>query len=596
LVSYCQSGHAQGLLNKTISIDVRQQRLDNVLEIISNKGNFYFSYSSNIVRKDSLVSLSANKTVGQILDQLFPDHYEFRESGNYIIIRKQPIRVNVVTNKGVTDDKFYVVSGYVLDDQTANWIQNASVYEKTLLVSTLTNENGYFKLKLKQKARPAAITVSKEFYRDTSFAVDPRYNQEITVTLLPVTTGAVTIIGPDDYFAPDQLKLRVKQSDSSFLEYTYTKTDSAKVEKTGMGKFLLSSKQEIQSLNLKKFFTERPFQLSVAPGLSTHGQMAPQVINNFSLNVFGGYSGGVEGGEIGGIFNIDKKEVRYFQAAGVFNIVGGQMHGFQVAGVSNTVLDSAKGFQVAGVHNMVQGKFAGFQVSGVYNHVNDSVKGVQVAGVGNFSKGNMGGTQIAGFMNFANHTTRGVQVAGVINYTKHLKGVQIGLINICDTSQGVGIGLINIVIKGYHKLSFYTDEVVNANAAFKTGNRKLYTILQAGMNFSDSNEVFTFGYGLGSELRLGKIISLNPEISAQQLYLGSWDFPNILSKFRLNLNVKLGKYVTLFGGPVYNVYYTEQDVHFAGYRQNIPPSGYKTHTYNSNVKGWLGWNAGVSFF
>src|SRR6188768_1845584 len=94
LVSYCQSGHAQGLLNKTISIDVRQQRLDNVLEIISNKGNFYFSYSSNIVRKDSLVSLSANKTVGQILDQLFPDHYEFRESGNYIIIRKQPIRVN----------------------------------------------------------------------------------------------------------------------------------------------------------------------------------------------------------------------------------------------------------------------------------------------------------------------------------------------------------------------------------------------------------------------------------------------------------------------------------------------------------------------
>ena len=127
LVLCCHASRAQSLLNKTIAIDVRQQRLDNVLEIISNKGNFFFSYNSSIIKKDSLVSLSATKTVGQLLDQLFPDHYEFRESGNYIIIRKQPIRMTVVTNKAVTDDKFYMVSGYVLDDQTAGWIENATV-------------------------------------------------------------------------------------------------------------------------------------------------------------------------------------------------------------------------------------------------------------------------------------------------------------------------------------------------------------------------------------------------------------------------------------------------------------------------------------
>src|SRR5215211_3981006 len=99
LITCCQLSQAQSLLNKTISIEVRQQRLDNVLEIISNKGNFYFSYSSSIIKKDSLVSLSVNKTVRQILEQLFPDHYEFRESGNYVIIRKQPIKLTVVTNK-----------------------------------------------------------------------------------------------------------------------------------------------------------------------------------------------------------------------------------------------------------------------------------------------------------------------------------------------------------------------------------------------------------------------------------------------------------------------------------------------------------------
>ena len=102
---------SQNLLNRNLSLDVNRQRLDNVLEILSNKGNFYFSYNSNIIKKDSLVNLSANnKPVRQILKQLLPDHYEFVESGNYIIIRKAPIRITLVTKKAVADDKHYTVS------------------------------------------------------------------------------------------------------------------------------------------------------------------------------------------------------------------------------------------------------------------------------------------------------------------------------------------------------------------------------------------------------------------------------------------------------------------------------------------------------
>src|SRR5262245_44817657 len=62
----------QDLLSKNISLDVNRQRLDNVLEILSNKGDFYFSYNSKIVKKDSLVSLSVrNKTVKETLVLLF---------------------------------------------------------------------------------------------------------------------------------------------------------------------------------------------------------------------------------------------------------------------------------------------------------------------------------------------------------------------------------------------------------------------------------------------------------------------------------------------------------------------------------------------
>lgn len=596
LIGFTVTARAQRLLDKTVPINVSRQPLEHVLEILSNRGNFYFSYHSNIIKKDSLVTLSAtNKPVREVLNILLPDHYEFRESGNYIIIRKAPIKVTVVTKKAVADDRFYTVSGYVFDNDTYLQLPNASIYEKSQLVSSLSDDKGYFKLRLKQKTRQAILTVSKEFYQDTSVVVDPGFNQQVTVTISPITTGTISIISPEDYGAPDQLTVRVHK-DSTITEYTYTKTDSNSVERTAMGRFLLSSAQKIQSLNLKHFFTTRPFQLSLTPGLSTQGKMSGQVINNFSVNVFGGYTGGANGLELGGLFNINKKYVQYLQAAGLFNITGGHMYGVQLAGINNTVLDPVKGLQAAGVNNMVIGSFAGLQIGGVYNHVSDSVKGFQAAGVANFARRKASGVQVAGVINFANKEMSGVQVSGVFNYAKRLKGLQIGLINIADSSSGYSIGLINMVLKGYHKLSLSTDEWVDVNAAFKTGNSKLYSILKAGMDLDSARKVYTFGYGLGSEWRLGRTFSLNPEVTGQYLYLGSWDYANLLGKGHLNLNIHLGKWVSLFGGPVFNAYYSKQDLTFAGFKSSTPPSGYRTFDLGSNVKGWLGWNAGISFF
>ena len=582
LVLICDSSIAQTILNKNLSVNVTRQRLDDVLEIISNKGNFYFSYNSSIIKKDSLVSISkTNATVKEILDQLFPTGYEYKESGNYLIIRRSPIKLTLVTTKAVSENKFYVVSGYVLDDETGYMLPNASIYEKTLLASALTNREGYFKLKLKCKAKTAELTVSKEFYQDTTVTIEPKYDQQISITIVPVSSeDRITIVRPEDYFLPDSLKITVEKEDAT-TTYTYVRVDSGTVERTGMGRFLLSSKQKIQTINLKKFFTEKPFQISFVPGLSTHGSMSSQVINNFSLNVLGGYSGGVNGVELGGLFNIDKKNVKFFQAGGLFNIVGGSVKGVQLGGITNTVLDSVKGFQVAGVNNHIVGKFSGFQLAGVYNHVADSMKGLQVAGVGNFARRKVSGTQIA----------------GVINYAKKIKGVQIGLINIADSSDGYCIGLLNFVVNGYHKLSFSTDEYINTNVALKTGTHKLYSILQAGMNVNKKDEkVYSFGYGLGSDFSLGRTFSINPEITAQHLYLGSWNYLNLLNKAHLNFTVKLGKYVSLFGGPVFNVYYSHQPSTVTGYKSPTPPSGYHTYNFSNKVKGWIGWNAGINFF
>lgn len=591
------TSHSQLIFQKNISLNVNRQRLDNVLEILSNKGDFYFSYNSTIIKKDSLVSFNAtNKTVKEILTILFNNTYEFKESGNYIIIRKAPIRMTLITNKGVMEDKIYSVSGFVYDDQSGAAINEASIYEKTILASALTNADGFFKIKLKSsKTKTAELTVSKEFYEDTTIKIQPRFDQQLTITMIPVELQEDNvIIKPEDYLTPDSSK---ENTDTVAAQRIIT-NDSIKVERTGLGKFLLSGKQKVQSLNLKKFFTTRPFQVSVIPGVGSHGKLSSQVVNNFSLNLFGGYTAGTNGLEIGGLFNIDKKEVKYVQVAGLFNAVGGQVKGLQVAGINNLVLDSVKAVQVAGLNNVVRGKMSGLQIAGIYNHVTDSVKGLQVGGVGNFSRKKVSGMQIAGVANVSSKQIDGVQVAGVINYAKKLRGVQIGLINIADTSEGYSIGLINIVLKGYHKLSFSVNEILNVNAAFKTGNSKLYSILQAGINAGDSNRVYSFGYGLGSEFPLNKkkSLTLNPELSSQYLYMGSWNYTNILNRLNLNLNVKLNKYVSFFAGPSFSVYISDQKTGISGHRFPVPPSGYNTFKFSNKVNGWFGWNAGINFF
>lgn len=573
---------AQELLNKQIQISANRQSIPDILEIISNKGNFYFSYNSNIIRKDSLVSLApSTRTVRSILEQLFPSGFEFKESGQYIIIRRIPLELSLVLKESATNENHYYVTGYVRDNQTGEMVPDASVYEKDRLVSALTNNKGYFSIRLKSKYNKASLTVSKEFYRDTTVYIRSGYNQEIRITLAPVEFyGANVVIRPVHLPVPDSVYMVIPQPDSSTILYLYKKLDSLRVQKTALGKFLLSSRLKMQSINLGKFTTVRPVQLSLTPGLSTNGKMNGQVINTFSFNVLGGYSGGINGAEIGGIFNLNKKNVQYAQVAGVTNIVGGNLKGVQVAGVHNMVLDSLIGIQASGVTNFVKGSSSGGQLAGVINYTNHSVKGIQAAGVGNISGREM----------------TGAQIAGVFNYAKKLQGVQIGLINIADSSDGYSIGLINVVLKGYHKLAFYSSEVTLFNAAFKTGNHKLYSILMGGAHPDTGRRVITFGYGVGTERKLGKPFTLNIELSTQYVYLGTWEYTNLLNRASVNLHWKISKYFSVFAGPVMNIYISDQDQRINGYAHPIPGEVYNSFSMGGDRTGWFGWNAGIHIF
>jgi hypothetical protein len=561
---------AQQILERIISIDARQQPLSRVLQTISSQGKFRFSYNTSIVPEDSLVSISLQqKTVGQALDQLFGTRYEYRETGDYLIL-----------HLAAPSGQVWYVSGYVFDERTGERIRDASVYEIQQLASTMTNEQGFFRLRLKDRYPTATISIRKAWYTDTFMVLKPGIDQELTVSISPKNVVLDTLV-------------------------------VTPVEKTWLGGLLLSSRQRMQSLNLGKYFLDKPYQTSLTPGLGTHGRMSGQVVNKVSFNVFGGYSAGIQGFELGGLFNIVKEDMQFLQIAGIFNMVGGGMTGVQIAGIHNHALDTVVGVQLGGLDNIATGSLKGVQASGLINMVSGATdgaqlaglinigiketEGVQLAGLGNFNSQNLRGVQAAGLANLAVDTVEGVQIAGFTNFARVLHGVQVGVINVADTSTGYSFGLINIVRKGYHKISLHASEVVPVNFAFKTGTRKLYSILAGGLTPDPARKVYMFGYGLGLEIPMGKRWALNPEVTAQQVFLGDWFHFNLLNRTDVSVQWKLAKNISLFAGPSFSVYYSQQRNPEEGYRQVVPYDNTIPLSLK-NTQAWFGGNAGLVFF
>lgn len=576
---------AQQILNKPVDISVKGQPVSAILKMMSDQGKFYFSYNSNLIPGDSLVTLNASRrTVKQVLDQLFNNNYQYREKGDYLIILP------------VQKEKSFHVNGRIIDGETGKPVDYASVYSRQLLISTLSEDDGGFRLRIRDRVFPIQFTISKVGYGDTTFVLGHADESSHEIMILP---RAVDL---------DPLIVRYSEGESTWL-----------------ARLFLSAKLRAQSRNIGRFFVALPYQASLTPGLGTHGRMSGQVVNKFSLNLAGGYTAGVNGVEIAGGFNISKQDVRYVQIAGAFNVVSGRVSGVQVAGFSNNVIDSLNGVQVSGFSGMVSKRVDGVQVSGFlsrtgqelsgvqvsgaislirhggngaqisggYNQVRGPYRGVQIAGAANYAADSIHATQIAGGFNIARNI-KGTQLAP-FNYAKRMRGVQIGIVNIADSSSGVSIGFLNFIRKSTSNVSLYASDVAPFNVAWKMGTHKFYSLLMGGTGVNSEKKIYTFGAGIGMEFFPFKKAGFFVELLNQNVYQGDWNNTPSLYRFQLAATYKLNKRFLLFAGPSFSVFDNDGAKSGETYK-SFPPGGYPNFDMNKGkLTSWIGWQAGISW-
>lgn len=598
------------LLERTMTISLDRETLEGALKKISQQGGFTFSYNPAVVKADRVVTYNfINKTVREILDELFKGALLYKQRNNYIILTR--------AEETSSSKDGQQVSGYVIDEATGSRLKNVSIYDPVSLASAVTDDYGYFQIDLPESAKDEVkLAVRKQHYTDTLIAVP---SDQRGLTNIRIKTDKLGVFA-------DSVGSKMKR----FWHSTKNAT--------------------ILAVNLENIndTLHRSFQFSFIPFVGTNHKLSGHVINDYSLNMFGGYSLGVEKLEFGGLFNTVRGNVRGVQIAGLVNGVAGDVEGVQLGGMVNAVRGTTKGVQIGGLINFnwqhseavaIGGlinfhmqdsrgvKFAGLgnitignqegphiaglfnfsagsantaHVAGIMNFAGKETKGGHLAGIMNFAGKDVSGAQVAGIVNFAGGTMRGAQV-GVLNFARNVNGAQVGVLNISDSVRGIPVGVLSIVGKGYHTIELSADEIFYTNLAFRTGVRQFYNIITAGVKpqtLSHDRTYWTFGYGVGTAPKLTRWLYLNFDLTTNQVLNEDLvDGVNLLNKLYLGVEFKPARHLALTVGATLNGYVTDTAYEYQELFTDYTPHIIYDRTYSNdlNLKMWWGGKIGLRF-
>lgn len=599
-------------LQQKITINANNISIPAFINLIEKQANIYFSYNSQIFNPTKKISANyVEVNLEQILKETIGSQYQFIATHEHIIILKNE------------QDGIWI-QGILLDSISHEPIENASIIEVNSMNGTNSDGKGTFSLQLRKTQAAYQIMIRHIGYQDTNIILHPNVSLQKPILLAPA------------YSTIDEIDI------ISFQNHWLTSK-------------VLNNKLKINSLNLNQYFNRQPYQFSLLPGIGSKSIAKSQSINSFSFNLLGGYVKGVNGFELGTLFNIVQQDMQYCQFGGLFNMVGGHIKGVQIAGAYNFGAKNQQGVQFSGLFNIIKGNTNGLMIAGVMNssrqlsgvqmaglinnsknkvkgvqmagginlaaqvegwqtaglaniskdvttgaqiaggmNISDSMNGVQIAGIINLNMQNAKGTQIAGAFNINRKKMEGVQIAGLFNRAGYVKGTQIGILNIADSTTGPNIGLINIVKYGKKTFALSTHEWQLLQLSYKSGAPHFYNVLQLGWHPVHHHKSFSFGYGLGWENQHKQDWKIAHELTANTIYIGNWNDQHLLLKYQLLLQKKISTHLSIFMGPSLNLYYHENDRLYEGFSTKLPFQSTGI-SLNKHFNGWIGISGGFNF-
>lgn len=601
-------------LDRLISVDVRGQRVEEVLRQIGREGRFEFSYNPTRVDRNALVTVRlSNVPVRQVLNQVFANRMTYKSRGNHIIL--------LPADPPDPAPKNFQLEGYILDELTGQRIAQASIFEKTTLASTVSNPFGYYRIRLPSNRATIRLDVRKQAYVGETVTIRAKTSHSVSIRLMPLPKNspvqAMSIRVSADTTRPTvplplaTVPVEPVQVPPAVIDSSPPEPAASVFERGRLGvtRLFVSARQAIHDVNLSRDTLYRDWQVSFLPYVGTNLRLSGRIINRVSVNALAGYSFGVRAVEVGGLFNLVQADVRGVQVAGLGNSVGRQVDGVQLGGLFNIDGGDVRGVQAAGLFNLNLKQTQGVQLGGLFNVTGgEQPRTIQLGGLLNIAGKSINGLQLAGLANYTHRDVRGWQIAGLVNRARRITGGhQIGLINIADSSGTVPIGLFSHVQKGgFRRVELSANEVNLLNATYRTGVRRLYSILTAGSSLGrvGSSRLST-GYGLGTAFGRSQRTLFSVEATAHHHVYFARNNSGFITdntgwnqQIRLSalVETKLSPRVSLAFGPSANWYFSSDGTTRPRTQPAVSLFADRTTDFGSTRHwGWIGFQAGLRF-
>ncbi|MBN2381190.1 hypothetical protein JXM67_15430 [candidate division WOR-3 bacterium] len=293
-------------------------------------------------------------------------------------------------------------------------------------------------------------------------------------------------------------------------------------------------------VNAQEGYRHRAVCISLVPYVSTSGSQAENTVHNFSLNLLGGYSGGLKGFELGSLLNMEN----------------GSVTGLQMTVGANYVGLDANAIQIAGAFN-----YSGWHTGGQLALVNIS--------------GDVVGAQV-----------------GLVNIANDVQGAQVGFFNFSNEVIGPTVGIFNFSKRGQFHIDLWIGESSLPGLGVKMGSQSFHSILSFAAQPLGDDIWWMPGVGFGGhiyyDLFFVDIDGIGYMANAVNAMSEGAEF-EMLNFFKIQISAGwlFPPDFAVFAGPTVNIFTSDS------YPDQTPSFYDFTLVDNDNLKIWPGFVIGV---
>lgn len=190
------------VLDKKITLEIRDTTITCILDKISARANVFFSYDANLIEPSRITGLSVNdRTIRESLDLLFNSKFTYKPLGDQIIITV-PESDEITKPANTHKTKTIIYKGRIIDRDRKEVLPYTSISVWGSNLGTVSNSDGDFELKIPDSMRQDTVVVSCLGFRQYRQPVAEIEAKTYTVFLQPTTIQLremkVSVINPDE--------------------------------------------------------------------------------------------------------------------------------------------------------------------------------------------------------------------------------------------------------------------------------------------------------------------------------------------------------------------------------------------------------------